>query len=172
MTDFAQAVTVLKSFIETKYSIPIKICDVLDPNTGDFDGEHIYVDFALKPEDELFVLIHLFGHTVQWNTSEQLRAIGLDSTPGKTQEQLTPIFDYERDATRYGLRLLHDGGIDDLDRWASDWFHADWSYLSHFYLTGEKTDVKRYFRPGEGETLTPLDIPPFKRHRWSTRFAF
>lgn len=172
MTDFSTALTTVRQHIESTYGIPIKICDVLDPNTGDFDGEHIYIDFALKPEDELFVLLHLFGHTVQWNISDELRAIGLDSTPGKSESQLGPIFNYECDATRYGLTLLHTCAITDLDRWASDWFHADWRYLRHFYTTGEKTTVLQYFRPGEDETLTPLAIPPFKTHRWTTRFAF
>ena len=38
--------------------------DVLDPNTGDFDGMSIKVDYDQDLETALFVLIHLFGHTV------------------------------------------------------------------------------------------------------------
>lgn len=172
MTDLKAAYTTAAAQIEQRYGVRVKVCDVLDPNTGDFDGEHIYVDFALDAENELFVLIHLFGHTVQWNTSERLRQIGLDTNSGKTETELEPIYEYECNATRYGLTLLHDAGITDLDRWASDWFYADWRFLRKFYLTGEKTETKQHFRPGEGETLTPLPIPPFTPKKFTTRFAF
>ena len=172
MTDLKQAYTTVAAHIEKDYGVRVKVCDVLDPNTGDFDGEHIYVDFALDAENELFVLLHLFGHTVQWNTSEELRKIGLDTQTGKTEAELAPIYAYECDATRFGLTLLHDVGITDLDRWASDWFYADWRFLRLLYLTGEKTDTRQHFRPGEGVTLTALPIPPFKPQKFTTRFAF
>ena len=32
--------------IEDRYKIPVYISDVLDPNTGDFDGVKIMVDYA------------------------------------------------------------------------------------------------------------------------------
>ena len=89
----------VERFIETHYDIPVSICDVLDPNTGDFDGASIQVDYDQDLEMALFVLIHLFGHTVQWNVSDTLRHLGQASqTGGKSDEELRLIYAYERDA--------------------------------------------------------------------------
>jgi hypothetical protein len=172
MSSYKETSALISSVIEKQYGVIVKVCDVLDPNTGDFDGQHVFVDYALDEENTLFVLLHLFGHTVQWNTSEALRQIGLDSKPGKTAAELGPIYNYECDATRYGLTLLHDAGITDLDRWVSDWFYADWEFLKRFYTTGERTETRSHFRPGVGAVLTALPIPAFKPKKFSTRFAF
>lgn len=170
--DFQDAFNRVERYIEARYGIPVSISDVIDPNSGDFDGASIKVDYDQDLEVALFVLIHLFGHTVQWNLSDTLRSLGLDSTPGKSEEELGQIFHYERDATRYSLALLHAVGVTHLDRWVTDWWYADWDYLQHFYRTGEKLEVRKLLKPGVGETLTPLDIPPFSPQRWISRWSF
>ena len=123
-------------------------------------------------ESALFVLIHLFGHTVQWNLSAEYRELGRDTSVGKDDATLAKIYLYERDATRYSLQLLRECGIDDLDQWASDWWAADWKFLAHFYQTGEKWNVLELIRPREGERLTPLAIPAFSPQRWVSRWSF
>jgi hypothetical protein len=65
--------------IEWRYGIAVNVLEVLDPNTGDFNGERIDVDDALDSEIALFVLLNLFGHTVQWNVSAGDRALGRDN---------------------------------------------------------------------------------------------
>lgn len=110
--------------------------------------------------------------TVQWNVSEEYRKLGIDTNPGKSEEQLQRIYDYERDASRFSLQLLHDAGVHDLDRWVSDWWYADWEYLAHYYRTGEKLDTRALLRPGHGETLTALPIPAFTPQRWVSRWSF
>ena len=172
MTDFQEAFNRVELHVETRYGIPVSISDVLDPNTGDFDGCSIKIDYDQDLEVALFVLIHLFGHTVQWNVSEEYRKLGIDTNPGKSEEQLQRIYDYERDASRFSLQLLHDAGVHDLDRWVSDWWYADWEYLAHYYRTGEKLDTRALLRPGHGETLTALPIPPFTPQRWVSRWSF
>ena len=109
---------------------------------------------------------------MQWNLHAEYRQIGLETKPGKTEEELARIRDYERDASRLSIQLLHDSGVPDLDRWVSDWWHADWEYLVHFYRTGEKLDTRQLLRPGQGELLTPLPIPPFTPQRWVSRWSF
>jgi hypothetical protein len=109
---------------------------------------------------------------VQWNVSEEFRILGRDTAVGKTDEELARILVYERDATRYSLTLLHEAGILELDQWVSDWWRADWSFLSHYYKTGEKLDPKKLLRPGEGEVLGPLPIPEFQPQRWVSRWSF
>lgn len=170
--DFQTAFNKVELLLEQRYGIGVSISDVLDPNTGDFDGTHIKIDYDQDLEMALFVLVHLFGHTVQWNISAEFRAIGLETSPGKSDEMLAKIYDYERDATRYSMRLLHDAGVTELDRWVSDWWQADWEFLVHFYRTGEKLDSRKLLVAGKGELLTPLDIPPFELQRWVSRWSF
>src|ERR1051325_7308012 len=122
MTPFIEAYNIVDKVIETRYGLISTIGDVLDPNTGDFDGSRIQVDYTLNAEQALFVLLHLFGHTVQWNTCEEFRNLGQQTVDHATPEQLAKIEIYERDATRYAIQLLHECDIHDLDQWASDWW--------------------------------------------------
>lgn len=171
--DFQEAFNRVERYIESRYGIPVSISDVIDPNTGDFDGASIQVDYDQDLEIALFVLIHLFGHTVQWNLSDSLRHLGQRSQiGGKTEQELIEIYEYERDATRYSLALLHAVGVYHLDRWVSDYFYADWAFLAHFYRTGEKLDVRTLLRPCAGEVLSPLPIPEFLPQRWVSRWSF
>jgi hypothetical protein len=172
MTDFQEAYNRLELLIEKKYGLDVSISDVIDPNTGDFDGMRIMLDYTLDLELAVFVLLHLFGHTVQWNVSDELRELGTELKPGIDAATLQKIYEYEKDATRYSIALLHEAGLQDLCQWASDWWHADWLYLKHFYLTGEKLDARALFKAGESELLTPLAVPPFKVQKWVSRWSF
>jgi hypothetical protein len=157
--------------VERKYGVEVTISDVVDPNTGDFDGKQILIDYDQDLEVALFVLVHLFGHTVQWNTSEAQRELGLSVATGKTPEEMAAIHEYEQGATRLGIALLHEAGVRDMDGWASDWWRADYAYLLHFYETGEKFDVRGLVERG-GEPLAPLPIPRFTPQRFASRWSF
>ena len=61
--------------IEDRWGIPVTISDVPNPFTGDLDGEQILVDYDLDIEDAVFILVHLFGHTIQWNLSARSREL-------------------------------------------------------------------------------------------------
>ena len=82
--------------IERRYGVPVFLAAVVNRNTGDFDGSCIKVDFDQELDVALFVLIHLFGHTVQWNLSAELRRLGLDNEPGKSEEELLRIWSETR----------------------------------------------------------------------------
>jgi hypothetical protein len=170
--DLAAVYNRVEHHIERRYGVPVWIADVIDPNNGDVNGAEIQIDYDQEIEIALFVLIHLFGHTVQWNTSAADRALGQDNQPGKSEAELELIGIYERDATRYSLSLLHELGIYELDDWASDWWHADWLYLQHFYRTGQKLHAPSLLRPGQGARLSPLPIPPFVPQRYPSRWSF
>jgi hypothetical protein len=172
VTDFKSAYDKVERHIEDRYEIPVSINDVLDPNTGDFDGVKIEIDYAQELDSALFVLVHLFGHTVQWNISEEYRKLGADLSIGKSDDVLMKILEYEKNATRYSMQLMHDVGIKDLDQWVSDYFAADWKYLAHYYRTGEKLDFKKLIEPGKGALLSPLKIPEFKPQKWISRWSF
>lgn len=158
--------------IETRYGINVLIADVIDPNTGDFNGATIMIDHDQDLESALFVLIHLFGHTVQWNTNEEWRLLGQNASLRYTEEaDLARIAGYEREATGLSLALLHEVGVSNLDQWVSDWWAADWQYLKHFYSTGEKLDIRSVLRPG-AELLDPVVIPKFTPQAWVSRWSF
>lgn len=172
-THFKTAFDKVERLIEERYRIPVSISDVLDPNTGDFDGMSIKVDYDQDLETAFFVLVHLFGHTVQWNLSAEFRALGLETSPGqRTPAQLEAINHYERDATRYSLALMHEAGVTELDAWVTDWWHADWAFLKHFYETGERLNFKALLEPGKHTPLTPLPIPDFSPQKWVSRWSF
>jgi hypothetical protein len=175
MTSFIDAYNKVDRLIEERYGIRSTIGDVLDPNTGDFDGESIKVDHTLNAEQALFVLLHLFGHTVQWCTSEEFRDLGQQTVNRATPEQLAKIEVYERDATRYAIQLMHEAGVHDLDQWASDWWLADWECLKAFYTTGaalDQNEVANHVRANSTPPLEPLAIPPFEPRRYVSRWAF
>ncbi|HKR63694.1 MAG TPA: hypothetical protein VJZ00_08180, partial [Thermoanaerobaculia bacterium] len=119
-------------------------------------------------EDALFIIAHLFGHTVQWNTDPRARTIGMAKVVEPTEEFLAELRDYETTACRYSLQLLHDAGIFDLDQWLADFASCDSSYLMHFYRTGEKRPFRTFWRDGMSP-LTPLPIPEFQPEQWVAR---
>lgn len=153
------------------YRIPISICDVVDPNTGDLSGKDIAVDFKNSAEDNLFILVHLAGHCIQWNTSENARRVGLAEHLPQTEREIQEVRDYEMEAARYGLQIINEAGVKGLDGWFTDYSTADLDYLVHFYRTKEKRTVKEFWRPGVQPLLTPLVIPPFEPKAWPKRFA-
>jgi hypothetical protein len=161
----------VKRRVEEGYRIPVEVCDVLDPNTGSFDGSKIWIDYANSLEMSLFVLVHLFGHTVQWNLVPEYRTIDQRVRPGCDETLLEESRVYELNASRYGLSLLHEEGILDLDQWLADWRGSDWEYLSHFYRTGVLGNWEDFRRSGH-ELIRPLEIPSFTTGAYSPRYAF
>jgi hypothetical protein len=96
----------LEPYIERRYGVPVIIDDVPDPFTGDLDGSEIHVDYTNDVESAVFIIAHLFGHTVQWNLSEYARRIGYEVQQNPAEEKLKELA-YEREACRYSLRLFH-----------------------------------------------------------------
>ena len=159
----------LEPYIEGRYGVPVIIKDVPDPFTGDLDGSEIHVDYANNLENAVFIIAHLFGHTVQWNLSEYARRIGYEVQQSPSDERLIELETYEREACRYSLQLFHDAGIDDLDQWIADFAACDFAYLKHFYKTGEKRGFRSFWKAGQ-PPLEPLAIPEFHPTRWIARW--
>ena len=159
----------LEPLIEDRWGIPVRIQDVPNPFTGDLDGEQIMVDYDLDIEDAVFILIHLFGHTVQWNVSAESRRVALLKPTTWTDDQLQEAMDYEREAARYSLQLVHEAGFDDLDQWISDFAACDAAYLLHFYRTGEKRAFRSFWQDGT-PLVAPLAIPDFQPTLWLSRY--
>jgi hypothetical protein len=163
------AFNVLEKHVETKYGVPIRIRDVPNPFTGDLDGAEIHVDYDEDIESALFIIAHLFGHTVQWNTDEAAREIGYRLYPNPSEDMMRRLRDYEHEACRYSMALFHEAGVRELDQWLSDYSACDFAYLEHFYRTGEKPPFKTFWKNG-AQLLTPKAIPPFHPTKWVSRW--
>jgi hypothetical protein len=75
----------------------------------------------------------------------------------------------EQEASQYGLSLLHEIGVTDLDQWLSDFAVCDYAYLENFYRTGERQDPKGFWIDN-GPLLVPLEIPRFSPRRFKFRW--
>jgi hypothetical protein len=158
---FLRAFNAIEAFVEKTYGMPVVITDVPAPFTGDLDGASIKVDYENSPEDALFIIAHLFGHTVQWNLTEEGRTIGNQiPDPNLSAERIQALYDYELSAARYSLALFHQAGIHDLDQWLADYFNCDWAYLSHFYKHNEKREFRSFWK-AYCALIEPLAIPEF-----------
>jgi len=164
-----EAFNALEKHVETKYGVPIRITDVPNPFTGDLDGAEIQVDYDEDIESALFIIAHLFGHTVQWNTDEAAREIGYKLYPNADAEMMKRLHAYEFEACRYSMQLFHEAGVRDLDQWLSDYSACDFRYLANFYRTGEKPPFKTFWRE-ESPLLEPKPIPPFNPTKWVSRW--
>jgi hypothetical protein len=166
---FREVFNAVEPYIERRYGVPVIISDVVNPFTGDLDGKEILIDHDLTAEEATFILVHLFGHTVQWNRSTHYRDIGSRAATNPTPEHLEDLHRYELEACRYSVQLFHDVGVKDLDQWLSDFAACDFAYLRHFYATGEKKEFRSFWKDGQ-PLLEPLAIPEFQPTRWVSRW--
>lgn len=157
---FADYCARTEQHLEQAYGIHVVTRDIPDPLTGDLDGAEIHVDYACTPEQRLFLLAHLFGHTVQLNTSARALEIGKPLEPPVPEELLPELLEYEREAAAYGLSLLHEIGITAADPWFCDYTACDQAYLFHYYRTADKGDPMSFWRDG-APPIPPKPIPPF-----------
>ena len=165
---FVAAYRAIERQVEDRWGIPVIVSDVPAPFTGDLDGAEIRVDHDLDAEDALFIVVHLFGHTVQWNVSEAARAIAKHPGPWDAPH-LAQLRAYEREACQYSLSLFHDAGVHDLDQWLADFSACDYAYLEHVFTTGAKPPFRSFWRRDQ-PPLAPLPIPPFTPTRWWNRW--
>jgi len=168
--DFRALFRALAQRLEGAYGLRVNVGPVTGSYTGQFDGTELWVDLDRDAEEAVFILAHLFGHTVQWNLDEKLRRLGL-AVCGVKEADLPRIYEYERQASELGLALLEETGELRLARWLSDCFGADWKFLAHFYRTGEKVRFERE-AGGDEPLLTALRIPSFIPQRWPPRGSF
>jgi hypothetical protein len=166
---YLEVFNLLERRIEDRWGIPVRIKDVANPFTGDLDGAEIHVDYDLTPEEGLFILVHLFGHTVQWNVSEEARVLGAVRGPGLDADTTARLIAYEKQACQYSLQLLHEAGVHDLDQWLTDFSQCDLAYLLDFYDTGEKKPFRSFWKDGQ-PLMEPLPIPRFEPTKWMSRW--
>src|SRR5437763_7412965 len=154
-----------EDFLARTYRGPVHSRAVPKPFHGDLDGSQIDIDGDTEPAERLFLILHLFGHTVQWDTSARAREIGRPLPVPVSEELLPELLAYEREAAGYAVALLHELGGQDLDQWFTDIAEADLAYLTHYYRTGEKRPVNEFFR-ANCAVVKPIAIPQFQPKQW------
>jgi hypothetical protein len=164
---FSECCARVEQFLIDHYGITVITRDVPDPLTGDLDGLQIHIDYLVTMELRLFLLAHLFGHTVQWNVDPAAFEIGRQYKPPVAEELFPAVLAYEREAAAYGLFLLHQAGVTNMDAWFSAYSACDQAYLLDYYRTGEKHDFHTFWRD-DVPVLEAKTVPPFT----PTRRAF
>jgi hypothetical protein len=160
MLPFADYAARVERHIERNYGVRVVTRDVPAPLTGDLNGAEIHIDYAVTAEQRLFLLAHLFGHTVQWNVRPGAFELGQPQAPPVSEDRLPALMEYEREAAGYALGLLHEAGITDADQWLADYSACDARYLRHYYVTAEKREFFSFWREGTSR-LHALPVPPF-----------
>lgn len=168
---FKKVVDAAVDRIQSVYGLRVIWRDLPAGVTGDLNGTEIVLDTKNDTETELYVLLHLFGHTTQWNTSDSLRTLGHEQPIHATPAKLAEICTYEQNASRIGITLLREIGHGELQEWISRFFWADWAFLEVLYTSGNHTEmVVKWDCPCE--ILEPLPVPPFVPHLFENRQAF
>ena len=165
---FAKYCAVVQQRIEQHYHLRVVTRDIPDPLTGDLDGIEIHIDYAVTPEQRLFLLAHLFGHTVQWNVDPGAFELGRQYRPPVDERLFPEIAAYEMEAASYGLSLLHEIGIRDIDPWFSAYTASDQAYLVHYYRTGEKKEFSDFWTD-QAPLLKAKPIPQFTAQKRAFR---
>ena len=154
-----------------KYGFAIEYPDLEPPRTGIFDGLRIVLDPDVGFEMQCFILLHLFGHSVQWvapSLEHQLHDLQHTADRQKFMDVLQA---YEYQAARYARQLLAEAGVVGLDQWFSDFVETDWQYVKRYYETDQLPDWHSCITHG-CPLIEPLPIPPLEQRLVEVRFAF
>ena len=154
-----------------KRGFAIEYRDLEPPKTGIFDGLRIVIDPDVGFEMQCFLLLHLFGHSVEWVApSIEHKLEALQNTQDK-QHFMQVLHDYEFEAAGYAMQLMHECGATDFDRWLSDFVHTDWQYVERYYQTDSIAVWRECIVQG-CPLIQPTPIPELRLHQVAVRFAF
>ncbi|MEP6916612.1 MAG: hypothetical protein ABJC89_13255 [Acidobacteriota bacterium] len=154
-----------------KHGFVIEYRDLDPPRTGIFDGLRIVLDPDVGFEMQCFLLLHLFGHSVQWVApSLEHKLEDLKNTEDKTRF-MQVLHDYELEAARFGLHLMRERGITHLDQWYSDFVETDWTYVRRYYELDRLPDWSACVVSG-APLIEPSALPAFTQRQVEVRFAF
>ena len=154
-----------------KQGFAIEYRDLPSPQTGIFDGLRIVVDPDVGFEMQCFILLHLFGHSVQWVApSIEHKLDSLQNTADK-QRFMQVLHDYEYEAARFGMHLLHQVGVTGLDQWYSDFVATDWRYVERYYLEDKLPPWEDCVVQG-CPLIEPAVLPELRHRQVAVRFAF
>src|SRR5438105_4272634 len=108
-----------------KHGFVLEYRDLEPPRTGIFDGQRIVIDPDVGFEMQCFVLLHLFGHSVQWVAPSLADKVALLQQTTDRAAFMRVLHAYESEAAQYGMQLMREAGIGDLEQWFSDFATTD-----------------------------------------------
>jgi hypothetical protein len=155
--------------VDYGFSISIKALE--PPQTGTFNGLEIVLSPFNPLELQCFLLLHLFGHSVQWTAPSFRPTIESFESSLDLETFLQLLRRYESEAAQLGLQLLHQVGVTDCDQWFANFAATDWRYVERYYREGAIPPLTEC-RVTCAPLVEPKAIPPLE-HRWvDVRFAF
>jgi hypothetical protein len=154
-----------------KHGFAIEYRDLEPPRTGIFDGLRIVIDPDVGFEMQCFLLLHLFGHSVQWVApSLEHKLEDLQNTQHRARF-MQVLHDYEFEAAGFGIQLLHQLGVAHLDQWYSDFVETDWRYVERYYETDRIPSWEECV-VSNCPLITPIPLPELRHRQVQVRFAF
>jgi hypothetical protein len=154
-----------------KHGFVIELRDLEPPRTGIFDGLRIVLDPDVSFEMQCFLMLHLFGHSVQWVApSLEHKLADLQHTEDR-EHFMRVLHAYELEAAGFGMQLMHEAGVTGLDQWYSDFVATDWRYVEGYYQTNQLPEWKSCV-VSDCPLVTPAPIPELRHHEVEVRFAF
>lgn len=154
-----------------KYGFAIEYADLEAPRTGIFNGLKITIDPDVDFEMQCFILLHLFGHSVQWTAPALVSSYEAVAETKDKELFLVALHAYEYEAARLGMQLMRECKIEGLDQWFADFAHTDWTYVEQFYQTGVLPPWHMCVRLNQA-LVEPLSIPVIEHKEVEVRFAF
>ncbi len=154
-----------------KFGFAIEYRDLEPPRTGIFDGLRIVLDPYVEFEMQCFVLLHLFGHSVQWVApSLEQKLDALQHTTSK-DHFMRVLHDYEFEAAQFGRQLLKEVDLEHFDQWYSDFVATDWRYVERFYLE-DRIPPWHECIVHDAPRILAVPIPELQHRQVAVRFAF
>ena len=154
-----------------KYGFAVEYRDLDAPRTGIFDGLRISIDPDVDFEMQCFILLHLFGHSIQWTAPSLAGKLAALKDSTDKAVFMRALHEYEFEAARFGMQLLREIGVRDLDQWYSDFVGTDWRYVERYYKTGEIPPWHECLVHNQ-PLIEPLPIPQIERKLVEVRYAF
>jgi len=154
-----------------KHGFVIEYRDLDPPRTGIFDGLRIVIDPDVGFEMQCFLLLHLFGHSVQWVApSLEHKLDELQNTQDRARFMVV-LHAYEHEAAGFGMQLMRECGVTRLDHWYSDFVGTDWRYVERYYQTDSIPPWAECVAT-DCPLVQPTPIPALKLRQVAVRFAF
>ena len=154
-----------------KYGFGLEYRDLEPPRTGIFDGRRLIIDPDVGFEMQCFILLHLFGHSVQWVApSIEYELTPLQTTTDK-EAFLKVLKAYELKAAAFGRQLLNEIGLAEVEGWYNDFVATDWKYVERFYVDDRLPPWEECV-VHDAPRIEPLPIPPLAHRDVEVRYAF
>ena len=154
-----------------KHGFAIEYRDLEPPRTGIFDGLRIVIDPDVGFEMQCFLLLHLFGHSVQWVAPSLAHKLEDLQHTDDQRRFMQVLREYEFEAAGFGMQLIREVGVNGLDQWYSDFVSTDWRYVERFYQNGQLPDWKTCI-VRDCPLIVPAPIPELRHRQVQVRFAF